>query len=108
MGEVKDIAAAELSRRIERGDRLVVLDVREPGEIAIARFPNSLNIPMNDVPARLSELDPSSEIVVVCHHGVRSAHVAAYLAHNGFARVLNLRGGIDAWSIAVDSSVPRY
>jgi len=103
-----EISPGELKTRLERGDRLVIVDVREPEEIAIAAFPSAKHIPMGDVPSRLSELDPDTETVVVCHHGIRSAQVAAYLARMGFEHVLNLIGGIDEWSETVDPSVPRY
>jgi len=86
----------------------VIVDVREPEEIAIARFPYATHIPMGDVPSRLTELDPDRELVIVCHHGIRSAQVAAYLARMSFAQVANLAGGIDAWSCEVDPAVARY
>jgi rhodanese-related sulfurtransferase len=108
MAELVEITPVQLHARIARGDRPVVLDVREPGEIEIAAFPGAVHIPMNDIPSRIGELAPDDEIVVVCHHGMRSAHVAMYLASNGFSRVLNLIGGINAWSETVDPSVPRY
>jgi len=105
---VIEISPQDLKRRLDASGAPVVLDVREQEELALARFPGARHIPMNDVPARLGELDPSSEIVVVCHHGMRSAHVAQFLAQRGFARVTNLSGGIDAWSTQVDPSVARY
>jgi len=108
MVEPGEIAPRALKHRLERGEPLVVLDVREPEEIAIASLPGALHIPMGDIPSRIGELDPDSEIVVVCHHGLRSAQVAGYLARMDFERVLNLAGGIDAWSMEVDRSVPRY
>jgi rhodanese-related sulfurtransferase len=86
----------------------IVLDVREPEEIQIARFPGALEIPMGDVPTRFRELDPAKEIVIVCHHGMRSAQVAGYLVQQGFVRVSNLAGGIDAWALLVDRSIARY
>ncbi len=104
-GEIKP---SELRARLDRGEKLTVLDVREPDELRLARFPGALEIPMNDVPTRLGELDPRAELVVLCHHGMRSAHVAGFLAQRGFARVINLSGGIDAWSCEVDPAVPRY
>jgi rhodanese-related sulfurtransferase len=107
MREIGDISPAELKSRLERGDRPFILDVREPWEVALARFDGAINVPMGDVPARLCELDPDAEIVILCHHGIRSAQVAAYLAHQGFDRVRNLAGGIDAIS-AIDPAVPRY
>ena len=90
----------------------VVLDVREPEELQIASIlPDGfelLVIPMNDVPARLAELDAGRPVAVLCHHGGRSQRVAMYLASNGFATVANVAGGIDAWSLERDASVPRY
>lgn len=103
-----ELSAKELSQRLAAEDPPVVLDVREPEEIATARFPGAVEIPMNDVPSRIGELDRRREIVVVCHHGMRSAHVAGFLADQGFTRVLNLSGGIDGWSTTIDPSVPRY
>ena len=102
------IDAVTLKARVERGESVLILDVREPFEIALAPFPGATHIPMGDIPSRLTELDPDQETVVVCHHGVRSAQVAMYLAQNGFERVLNLSGGIDAWSEDADPSTPRY
>ena len=97
-----------LKARLDRGESVLILDVREPFEIALAPFPGATHIPMGDVTSRLTELDPDRETVVVCHHGVRSAQVAMYLAQMGFERVLNLAGGIDAWSEDADPSTPRY
>jgi rhodanese-related sulfurtransferase len=90
----------------------LVLDVREPKELQIASiladgFELAV-IPMNDIPARLAELDPERPVAVLCHHGGRSQRVAMYLASNGFATVANIAGGIDAWSLERDGSVPRY
>jgi rhodanese-related sulfurtransferase len=87
----------------------VLLDVREPWEHEEARIEGSILMPMGDVPSRAhSELDPESHIVVVCHHGVRSMSVTAWLRDQGFERVQSLRGGINAWSTEIDSSVPVY
>jgi len=107
MPELSEIDPIELKQRIDNGERPLILDVREPWEIETASVAGTLNIPMGDIPSRLNELDPERETIVMCHHGVRSAQVAMYLARNGFERVLNLAGGIDAWS-EVDPSVPRY
>ena len=99
----------EIAARRQAGDRsFVLLDVREKDELALARVGDVLHIPMNDVPARLAELDPEQEIVVMCHHGGRSALIAGFLAKQGFEKVRNLRGGIDAWAREVDSSVGVY
>jgi rhodanese-related sulfurtransferase len=90
----------------------VVLDVREVRELRAASVPAQgfelLAIPMNEVPARLSEIDPDRPVACLCHHGSRSQRVAMFLAHNGFTRVANIAGGIDAWSRERDPSVPRY
>ncbi len=85
----------------------MLLDVREPWEFTLARIEGSRLIPMGELPDRFSELDPAAETVVICHHGARSAYVARALSDAGFARVLNLEGGLDAYS-DVDESVPRY
>jgi len=107
MPEVSEIDPLELKHRIDAGEQPLILDVREPWEIEASSIAGTLNIPMGDIPSRLTELDPDRETIVMCHHGVRSAQVAMYLARNGFARVLNLTGGIEAWS-DIDPAVPRY
>lgn len=95
-----------------QGDPAVVLDVREPNELRMASVQADgfelLTIPMNAVPARLAELDPQRPVAVLCHHGTRSQHIAMYLARNGFSRVANIAGGIDAWALERDRDVPRY
>jgi rhodanese-related sulfurtransferase len=87
---------------------VVLLDVREPDELAIASVDGALHIPMREIPARLGELDASKPLVVMCHAGGRSRRVAEFLQGNGFPNVFNLQGGIDAWSTQLDSRVPRY
>ena len=90
----------------------VLLDVREPWELQTAQVvPQGFTlatIPMNEIPARVAELDPGQRIACLCHHGARSQRVAAFLAQNGFDEVANIAGGIDAWSAQHDASVPRY
>jgi rhodanese-related sulfurtransferase len=108
MAVVGDIDPIELKERLMRGDDLRLLDVREPEEVAIAPFPDALHLPMHEIPSQIQALDAAAEWVVVCHHGIRSAQVAMYLARMGFERVANLTGGIDRWSLTVDRSVPRY
>jgi rhodanese-related sulfurtransferase len=108
MAVVGDIDPIQLKERLMRGDDLRLLDVREPEEVAIAPFPDALHLPMNEIPSQIQALDAAAEWVVVCHHGIRSAQVAMYLARMGFERVANLTGGIDRWSLTVDRSVPRY
>ena len=104
----KPIAAHELKARLDAGERLVVLDVREPDEVAIGRIAGAVHIPMNEVPQRLAELDPEAPIVAYCHHGMRSHAVGSWLLTQGFAEVYNLNGGIDAWATAVEPGMARY
>ncbi len=86
----------------------ILLDVREPAELAQAAVAGATHIPMGDIPSRLNELDRAKVIVVMCHSGMRSRAVAEFLKSEGFQQVYNLAGGIDAWSREVDPSVPRY
>ena len=85
------------------------IDVREPWEFATASIAGSVLMPMGDVPARAhQELDPDERLVILCHHGQRSLHVAVWLRNQGFEQAQSLRGGIDAWSAEVDTAVVRY
>lgn len=86
----------------------LLLDVREPHEFEYCRIEGSLNIPMNAIPARLGELDPERETVVICHHGMRSASIAGYLVSRDFQKVINLRGGVEAWAVQAEPGMPRY
>jgi len=86
----------------------VLLDVRGAAELEICWLDGSRHIPMHLVPARLAEIDPDQDIVVICHHGARSMQVAMFLEHNGFAAVHNLTGGVEAWACEVDPSMRRY
>jgi sulfur-carrier protein adenylyltransferase/sulfurtransferase len=108
MAAIPEIEPLELKRRLDAGESLTVLDVREPWEIAIARIPGTLNIPMGEVPARLGELNSGAELVVMCKVGGRSLRVAQFLAARGFGRVANLAGGIDAWARDIDPGLPGY
>jgi rhodanese-related sulfurtransferase len=85
-----------------------LLDVREPWEFQTCHIAESRPMPMAEVPKRLAELDPQAETVVVCHHGSRSMQVAMFLEKQGFQRVHNLAGGLDAWARSVDPSMPTY
>jgi rhodanese-related sulfurtransferase len=105
---VKQLSALDLKARIERQDPLILLDVREPHEYQYARIENSVLIPLNQIPQRMTELDPVQQTVVICHHGVRSQMAAQFLVKSGFQNIVNLSGGIDAWSCECDDSVPRY
>jgi rhodanese-related sulfurtransferase len=93
-------------------DAPLVLDVREPWEVQTASVrPEGFDviaIPMNEIPARIAQLDPERPVACLCHHGARSQRVAMFLEQNGFTRVANIAGGIDAWSAERDAGVPRY
>ena len=103
-----EVTPVELAQRLAAGDRPLLLDVREPYEHAIARLPDSRLVPLATLPSAAADLDPRAEIVVLCHHGVRSAAAADFLRERGFRRVRNLAGGIDRWSRDVDPRVARY
>ncbi|AXT48806.1 rhodanese-like domain-containing protein [Chromobacterium rhizoryzae] len=100
----RDLAAALADTAAEPP---VLLDVREAWEVQLCMIPGSLHIPMNLIPLRMSEL-PDALIVVICHHGVRSAHVARFLLDAGFEQVLSLAGGVEAWAAEVDPQMARY
>ncbi len=103
-----DISAVELKERLDRGDTLTLVDVREPNEYQINRIPGTSLIPLGDLPRRYAELNRDDEIVVHCKMGGRSAKAADFLRSVGFSRVLNLRGGILDWIDKVDPSQPKY
>ena len=107
MERVQSITPSELKERLDGGEHLELLDVREPWEYELARIEGSRLIPMGEISERVGELDPGAETVVICHHGSRSAYVTLALRQAGFAKVLNLEGGLDAYA-DVDGSVPRY
>lgn len=106
----QEINARELAKQMENGQAVRLIDVRQPWEHQLAKLPDSLLIPLNDLPNRAAEIamDPMSLLVVYCHHGVRSLSAAAYLDRIGYHNVRSLAGGIDAWSCEVDPAVPRY
>jgi rhodanese-related sulfurtransferase len=104
-----EITPEEVKAKIDATEPFTLLDVREPWEFEAARIEGAKLIPMGDMPARAhQELDPEDQIVVVCHHGVRSMNVTVWLLQQGFERVQSMRGGIDAWSRRVDGKVPMY
>lgn len=112
-GEVEEmdyeISTEELQSLFASGSDVVVVDVREPWEIQTAHLAGTLNIPMNDIPARFrEEFDPERHTVILCHHGVRSMNVTAWLRQQGFDKVQSLRGGIDRWAREIDPKVPVY
>ena len=104
-----EITVEQLNNMRQANEAIVIVDVREPWEYSTAKIEGSKHIPMADVPARYNqELDPDDHIVVVCHHGVRSMNVTAWLRQQGFDRVQSLRGGIDRWAREIDPKVPVY
>jgi adenylyltransferase/sulfurtransferase len=107
---IKEISPGELKGRLDRGDPLVLVDVRERFEGRIADLPDwgQIQIPVKEIPSRASELDPDSEIVMYCRSGPRSAWATERLLEMGFKRVLNLRGGILGWRTDVDPTIPAY
>ena len=107
---IKQISPAELKAWLADKSREapLLLDVREPWEHETARIAGSQLVPMGQIQKRLAELDNGKDVVAICHHGGRSMQVATFLEKNGFARVHNLAGGIDAWSRTVDPSIPLY
>lgn len=105
---MEQITPAELAERLAKGERPQLLDVREPWEFRTCSLPGSIALPMRELPVRLSQLDPEAEVVVICHHGVRSLHAAMFLERQGFSSVLNLAGGLDAWARSVDPAMPVY
>lgn len=104
----KSVLPKQLSGRLENGESPKFIDVREPAEYEIARVEKAELLPLSRFDEWINTLKPEDEIVVICHHGIRSANVCMFLLRNGFENVSNLEGGIDLWSIEVDGSIPRY
>ena len=105
---LKEISVDELKARRDSGENPLVIDVREAWELQLAQIPGVVHVPMNEVPARLTEFSKDAETIVMCHAGSRSMRVAQFLVKQGFTNVANLAGGISAWSESVDATVPRY
>jgi len=106
--EPGEISPADLKAKLDRGDRLVLLDVRDPEEIAVVRLPDSVEIPIAQLRDRMAELRQADDIVAYCLSGSRSARAAQMLRDAGFPKVANLSGGLKAWVASIDSSLPRY
>jgi rhodanese-related sulfurtransferase len=102
------ISPRELAEKLENGEEINLIDVREPVEFEIARIEGARLLPLSRFQEWIGKLEPVGETIVMCHHGVRSGQVCAYLAQNGFEKIFNLEGGIDSWSLDVDEKVPRY
>ncbi len=106
--DYQTITPAELDARLKRGDDVLLIDVREVAEHEMARIEGARLLPLSRFNEWVGALDPEAETVVMCHHGIRSAQVCAFLARQGFIKLSNLAGGIDRWSQEVDPSVPSY
>jgi adenylyltransferase/sulfurtransferase len=100
---MKEMTVSELKARLDRGDRPFLLDVRQPEEFAESRIEGSVLIPLNELPARVGELDPSRELIVICRSGARSARACQQLEERGFRDVTNLVGGNLAWQALIKS-----
>lgn len=105
---VEELSAREVAARLVGPDAPELIDVREPSEYQRARIVGAQLRPLSEAQTWLAELDPAKAYIFHCHSGVRSMNVAHYLRAQGFTRVFNLRGGIEAWSLEVDPNVPRY
>ncbi len=106
-----EVQPADVKRRLDAGEKLHLIDVREPHEYAQARIEGAELIPMRTVPAELQSLDARADegpLIVYCHHGVRSLNVVSWLREQGIEACQSMSGGIDAWSLTVDPRVPRY
>lgn len=106
--DIKQLQVSELKARLDRGEKPVILDVREPWEIELAHGPGTVFIPLNEIPLRLEELDAAVPIIAMCKAGGRSQRAAEYLSGQGFSDVSNLSGGILAWGREIDPTVPAY
>ena len=102
MYDIPQLTPQQLQDKLSASSDILLLDVREPEEAALCRLPNSILIPMNELSMR------QNEIIVYCHHGIRSQYCALYLADAGFEQTANLKGGIDAWAREIDPAMPRY
>jgi adenylyltransferase/sulfurtransferase len=107
MEQEYSISPQEVHNRLESGEPLLLLDVREDWEYATAHIPDSIHIPLGQLPTRIGELSPEAEMVVFCHHGMRSMNATAFLIKQGFTQVKNMTGGIDLYA-QVDTTIPRY
>lgn len=105
---IRQLTPAQLKERLARGPAPVILDVREPWEVAVCALPGARHVPMREIPAHTDDLPRDTDVVVVCHHGVRSQYVASFLERLGFERLYNLAGGIDAWARDVEPTMAKY
>ena len=105
---MQTILPEELKKRLDAGEKPILLDVREPWEFSICKIEGSVNISMSEPERLINELNANDEIIAICHHGMRSFQVCNYLENNGFNKVLNLDGGIDSWAKTIDTDMAQY
>lgn len=105
---MESIRPSELAERIQRGDKLVLLDVRRHNELEICALPNIVHLPLSDLGQGHHVLDPDDVIVCICHHGIRSAHACMMLESYGFDETINLTGGMELWAQEMDPEMARY
>jgi rhodanese-related sulfurtransferase len=103
-----ELTPAELQQRLDRGEKVLLVDVREPWEFDVCRIEGAKLIPMGQIPANLQSLDVDEDVICYCHHGMRSLDVAVWLRNQGVATAKSLAGGIERWSQEIDPQVPRY
>ena len=103
-----NLSPQDVKAKLDRGEKIVFLDVREPWEVAINHLNAPVHIPLGELGQRFQELNPNDEIIVYCHMGVRSLKATRFLKEQHFKNVKNLAGGIEAWSMQIDPKVPRY
>ena len=103
-----EISPRDVKQRLDRGEKLLLVDVREPHEHALCRIQGATLIPMGTIPANLQKLDADEDVICFCHHGMRSLDVANWLRSQGVTSTKSMAGGIDRWSTEIDPKVPRY
>ncbi|HXT77730.1 MAG TPA: rhodanese-like domain-containing protein [Candidatus Eisenbacteria bacterium] len=103
-----ELTPVELKQRLDRGEKVLLVDVREPWEFDVCRIEGAKLIPMGQIPANLQSLDVDDDVICYCHHGMRSLDVAVWLRNQGVAAAKSLAGGIERWSQEIDPQVPRY
>jgi rhodanese-related sulfurtransferase len=103
-----EILPSDVKQRLDRGEKMMLIDVREPHEYAICHIEGAVLIPMGTIPANLQKLDTDEDVICFCHHGMRSMDVANWLRAKGVKSAKSMAGGIDRWSLEIDPKVPRY
>lgn len=105
---IDQLSVDDLKKKFDAGEKIVLVDVRQANELDICKIDGAIHIPLHELTQRVGELDPSSEIVMQCHHGGRSQRAAEFLVSQGFRNVANLAGGIEAWAVHIDPNMARY